>query len=149
MLSMFISSCIAQTLFDTPEKMFERHVLDSDGQVSDIHYYKDQSAMHGPLFFRFSVSNSDMILHEIINKHGLKKVTSVPDEILAINHLASENVDWWRTLDELKKLPTYSISYVPRSGVGDFHIRCLFVEKDLMYFVTTGFFSTDMYIKAR
>ena len=125
--------------------MFRLHVLNPvPAAVQEIRYFKDRSAMHGPLFFRFRVNEAT--IEQIIEQHGLKPTRSVPDVIGVLNDRAKSQVNWWQSSEHMAGLEKYSIWYDPRLGIGDWHTRCLFIDGHDAYFITTGFFKTDEYI---
>lgn len=77
MLFAFILSLGGCQYLISPEIMFKLHVLDPiPDTIRHIKYYKDNAAMHGPLFFRFETKDAEAI-RMIIEKNHLKPVKYV------------------------------------------------------------------------
>ncbi len=92
-------------LFST-KNLFRHNIINPIPQsVVNIKSYKDKSAMHGAIIFKFSANENDT--KEIIRINSLSKYEEIPDEISYIITNRFNDIGWWKSSDELEKMKIY------------------------------------------
>lgn len=133
--------CIFIGCQTSPNTMFSKHVLNLDSlHTKEIQFFKDPSAMHGIMFFKFKLNSSNF--EKIIKIHNLELVSSEIPVLQTINNIPSSEVDWWKPNIDMKK---YAVFYEPKSGYGDWKIKYLYLDDETAYFLTSGYFEEKDY----
>jgi hypothetical protein len=124
------------------EQMFKAHVTNVQPTSVRALQGGKVSCLHCPMYFSFETDKN--LVAAIVSQHKLKQIDEPSEEIRLIERLMRQEVSWWPAVTE-RDDKIYWIEYKPINPAQESAFRLLVVKNKSCFFVTSGFFSNELY----
>lgn len=121
-------------------KLFERQVYADRAAAQDLKTGQ-ASCMHCPMYYRFNTSPD--VIQKIVVQRELEAVVAMPEFMEQTISLFKE--DWWIDAATLARSKKYWVRY--ESVGGESRMRLALIDKNTVYFASTGFPEVEKYRK--